>query len=164
MPLYTIPNSLNRKYFFTHWLPLILWLSIIFFLSSQVKDDTEDTSGLILGILQFLGMKIEFIEQYHVHFYVRKLAHFTEYFVLCILSFRLFSLNFPMKKSLFLGWLFSVLYACSDEFHQTFVAGRGASVKDVLIDASGAAIAALCIAAFLTIYPKFSRNLQAETK
>ncbi|MEL6252221.1 MAG: VanZ family protein [Bacteroidota bacterium] len=155
---------MNRKQLFTHWLPLILWLSIIFFLSSQVKDDTEDTSGLILSILQFFGLKMEFIEQYHVHFYVRKLAHFTEYFILCILGFRLFHLKFQLKQSLFFAWLFSALYACSDEFHQSFVPGRGASLIDVFIDASGAALAALCIAAFLTIYPKFSRNLQAETK
>ncbi|MFP5109854.1 VanZ family protein [Neobacillus sp. C211] len=33
-----------------------------------------------------------------------------------------------------------VLFAVSDEFHQLFVAGRGAQVKDVFIDSAGAIV------------------------
>jgi len=39
------------------------------------------------------------------------------------------------------AWLLTALYACTDEFHQLFVAGRNASLVDVGIDALGAAIA-----------------------
>lgn len=39
-----------------------------------------------------------------------------------------------------IAWLLAVLYACSDEFHQFFVAGRHSSLVDVSIDALGAAI------------------------
>jgi VanZ family protein len=39
------------------------------------------------------------------------------------------------------AWLLTLLYACTDEFHQLFVAGRHASLVDVGIDALGAAIA-----------------------
>ena len=32
-----------------------------------------------------------------------------------------------------LVWLLAILYACTDEYHQLFVSGRGASVWDVVI-------------------------------
>jgi VanZ family protein len=41
----------------------------------------------------------------------------------------------------------SAVFAASDEFHQSFVPVRTASVKDAMIDICGAAIAlALCVA------------------
>lgn len=94
-------------------------------------------------------MSLEFIEQYHIHFYVRKLAHFTEYFVLCLLFYRVNSLYFPDKRALIFSWFLAVFYACGDEWHQSFVPGRGAAISDVGIDASGAALAALVLAYFL---------------
>lgn len=39
-----------------------------------------------------------------------------------------------------LALLICVLYAISDEIHQHFVPGRGAQVKDVLIDSAGASV------------------------
>jgi VanZ family protein len=39
------------------------------------------------------------------------------------------------------AWLLTVLYACTDEFHQFFVPGRHSTIVDVGIDALGAAIA-----------------------
>ena len=135
---------------FSHWLPLILWMILIFLLSHQLKDDTEQTSGLILSILQALGMDMDFIETYHIHFFVRKLAHFTEYFVLFILIFRISNYYFPKNQALLISWILAVLYACTDEWHQSFVPGRGAAISDVGIDALGAALAAIITAFFLT--------------
>ncbi len=123
---------------------------LIFLLSHQAKQETEQTSGLILTVLQALGMSLSFIETYHIHYFVRKLAHFTEYFVLCLLFYRVLELYVKFPRSILLSWLFSVLYACGDEWHQRFVPGRGAAISDVGIDASGAALAALLLAYFLT--------------
>ena len=36
--------------------------------------------------------------------------------------------------------LAAFLYACSDEFHQSFVPGRGPAFKDVMIDSTGALV------------------------
>ncbi len=41
------------------------------------------------------------------------------------------------------SWLLTVLYAITDEIHQTFVPGRSGRVTDVLIDAAGAAVGVL---------------------
>lgn len=141
---------MNRHKILSHWLPLLLWLILIFSLSHQAKEETEQTSGLILTFLKALGMSIAFIEKYEIHFYVRKLAHFTEYFVLCLLFFRVCNLYLDEKRALILSWVLAVLNACGDEWHQRFVPGRGAAISDVLIDASGAALAALLLAYFLS--------------
>jgi VanZ family protein len=56
-----------------------------------------------------------------------------------------------VNAALVAAWSFSVLYASSDEFHQSFVAGRHASWVDVVIDAVGAAI-------FLTVLKASSQQ------
>lgn len=71
-------------------------------------------------------------------FYIRKAAHFTEYFLLAV------SVAFPLYVYGVRGlWLvvtagtFCIAYACLDEYHQSFVAGRAPSKRDVLIDSCG---------------------------
>lgn len=49
-------------------------------------------------------------------------------------------------KTNFVPWLLAVLYAATDEIHQTFVPGRSGRVTDVLIDAAGAAVGVLVMA------------------
>ena len=61
----------------------------------------------------------------------------NKYFILGILSFLVvkdYSIN---KKLIIYSLLICFLYACSDEFHQLFVYGRSAEIKDVLIDSFG---------------------------
>ena len=64
--------------------------------------------------------------------------HATEFAILLLLVFR------AVRE---IGWsLFLVLLAATlDEFHQTFVPGRGGIVSDVLIDAGGAIVAAALV-------------------
>ena len=71
---------------------------------------------------------------------VRKLAHFSEYALLGF-SLMLHIAQIQKKISIRLPWLWAwavgTIYAASDEFHQGFVAGRGPSVRDVMIDSAG---------------------------
>lgn len=71
---------------------------------------------------------------------VRKLAHFSEYALLG-LSLLLHICEIGKKTLVRLPWLWAwgigTLYAASDEFHQGFVANRGPSVVDVMIDSCG---------------------------
>ena len=73
-------------------------------------------------------------------FPVRKLAHMVVFGILARLTARALTKNtFWSWKKIFAGSLvFVSLYACSDEYHQTFVAGRHGSFVDVLIDTTGA--------------------------
>lgn len=71
----------------------------------------------------------------------RKMAHLIEYGFLAFLTAQaLRAGNRPRRVVLGGALLFCVLYAASDEFHQSFVPGRYAKVRDVALDALGAAL------------------------
>jgi VanZ family protein len=94
------------------WIPVVLWAAVIFTLSS-VPD-----LGTGLGTWDLV---------------LRKIAHAAEYALLGALLYR--AVRRP-AAALTLASAFAV----TDEFHQTFVAGRHGSPVDWLIDTAGAAI------------------------
>lgn len=119
-------------------LVLLLWMGCIFLFSQQTGQESSQTSGMLLNILKFLGLESNGRGQSNLSFFVRKAGHFTEYFILGILFLRYFGEKEPSnKKRLIVSVLFVFLYAASDEFHQSFVPGRGPAFTDVLIDTSG---------------------------
>ena len=78
--------------------------------------------------------------------FVRKCAHFSEYFILGIIVF--LNLNaYHCNRKLIYSILFCFIYACTDEIHQLFLAGRTAKILDVFIDTFGSV--AGCFVIFL---------------
>ena len=61
---------------------------------------------------------------------VKKGGHMTGYALLALSYWR--ALGFRREKW-WLAWGFAMLYAVSDEFHQSFVPGRHPSISDVLV-------------------------------
>lgn len=83
---------------------------------------------------------------------IRKSAHMTEYAILGALltgtfweaaQLRRGGALSPKMRAWALGFACAVLYACTDEFHQTFVPGRTGQPIDVCIDAIGILIGSL---------------------
>jgi VanZ family protein len=74
---------------------------------------------------------------------IRKLGHITGYALLTAAWW--WALGGVVDRPLLWAVGISLGYACSDEFHQTFVRGREGTPRDVGIDAIGMAIAALLI-------------------
>lgn len=70
-------------------------------------------------------------------------AHFVEYAVLALLWYRAIYSRFPHPKIQPLAFIIVVVYALSDEFHQSFVPGRSATWQDVAADVIGGASALL---------------------
>ena len=104
------------------WLPPLLLMGAIFFLSDQPSLN----SGL--GAIDLIG---------------RKLIHFAEYALLCFLWWRaLVTVTSPGRAAL-LAFLLASGYAATDEYHQSFVDGRHGTPLDWAIDSAGAATAAL---------------------
>ncbi|MEO8041623.1 MAG: VanZ family protein [Acidobacteriota bacterium] len=121
--------------------PPLLWIGVIFFLSSGQGASTR-TSIIIRPILEFLfpAALPETITFYHG--IIRKLAHFTEYAVLGFLACRAFagsSGNFLRRHYYLAAVLLVLLVAGSDEFNQIFIPSRTSSVWDVVLDAIGGA-------------------------
>jgi len=104
------------------WLPVIIWAAFIFYLSS-------------IPHLRFLPN--------HWDFLVRKIGHLGVYGILARLLARALtgSTLWSWKKIFMWSLVLTMLYACTDEFHQSFVPGRSATVHDVLIDSAGAWLA-----------------------
>jgi VanZ family protein len=71
---------------------------------------------------------------------VRKLGHITGYAVLAAAWW--WALRGVVHRPLLWAIGISLAYACTDEFHQTFVRGREGTPRDVVVDALGMAIAA----------------------
>lgn len=79
-------------------------------------------------------------------FYIRKAAHFSEFALLAatLLNYLHYVLlNRRLGFMAMMAWALATLYACTDEFHQMFVASRGPSLRDVCIDSAGALAGAL---------------------
>ncbi len=137
--------------FVKYWLPLLLWLGVIFLGSTDLMS-AEHTSRFIVPFLRWLKPDISPETLASIHFIVRKCAHLGEYAVLALLLFRAAILT-NLKRSLAIlyvsVWVACLFVATTDEFHQTFVASRSALATDIMID-SGGAILGLLIGAVFT--------------
>ncbi len=132
-----------------YWLPLILWMAVIFSASTRLGSP-QNTSYFFRPLMHWLfpGMSEEKIEQ--IHFVVRKTAHFVEYALLGVLAWRAVHFDpafggYSPGRQLRLVLLLCVLYAATDEFHQSFVPTRQAAVQDVLLDSCGSGFGLLAI-------------------
>ena len=125
--------------------PLIGWMVFIFFASTGAFSG-ENTSRIVRPLLLWLFPDISEEKIALAHFVVRKVAHFLEYGVLAFLAARAFS-NSPgpnLRRRWFVAsLLLVVVYSLTDEYHQSFVPSRGASVYDSLIDSLGGLTALL---------------------
>ena len=129
---------------------VVLWMRVIYGFSEQTGLESTAVSNQVSGKLvklvdaltghsrspeevKLLANKVEHL--------VRKAAHAAEYSVLAFLIYlhlSIYGINLGTKA--FLSWLVSTVYAFPDEWHQTVVAGRSASLKDIVIDSVGAAL------------------------
>ena len=130
----------RRHDLFWRFVPLILWIGLIFLLSSSQGSFTE-TSRIIRPLLEFLfpTASPEAITFYHG--VLRKLAHFTEYAILGFLSMRAFAPGRPVLASS----VILIGVAAIDEINQSFNPLRTGSVVDVLLDLSGGLVAILVV-------------------
>jgi len=135
--------------FAKNWMPLFLWIALIFVGSTDLMS-AEQTSRFLVPFLRWLEPEITSETIAQIHLLVRKGAHLTEYAVLAVLLWRAIYLgtNLKMKMSILCAnvWVAATLLAAADELHQSFVASRTASVSDAIIDVIGTTIGlALCL-------------------
>lgn len=86
---------------------------------------------------------------------MRKVIHATVYFVLAFFVMILLNIIFDHKKyilSFILALVISVIFAATDEFHQTFVSGRTGQILDVFIDSAGAVMGVLFYTTYHIVY------------
>jgi VanZ family protein len=117
-------NSSKVITYLNAFAPVIIWAAVIFFLSAQ-----EMLPGFTLSIPDFL---------------LKKTGHIIVYALLYFLTLRGFK---KVGRSIHHSWHISIviclLYAVLDEFHQSTVPGRTATVRDVGFDLLGVGLAFL---------------------
>ncbi len=149
------------KFFLKYWLPLLVWLGVIFLGSTNLMS-AEHTSRLIVPILLWLkpGMAPDRI--LFILIVMRKSAHVSEYAILALLLWRALRSGPTLcttRPVLFGAVLVAcIVFAASDEFHQSFVKSRTPSVRDVILDTAGALFGLLIGASFAHRHSKKTRN------
>ena len=137
--IYIRDSRPRRKTRIRNWLLVVAWAGLISYFSTDHFSDLNTGQILSLGLSWvFPDMAIDDIES--VHRIIRKLAHWSEYFILSAL-FLWASRNETGRK-----WelrhavhtlIIVLVYAIGDEFHQSFIPSRTASFGDVMINMIG---------------------------
>ncbi len=125
------------------WVALISWMSIIFIMSHQPGEVSSSQSDLVIKIFAMIGIDLNSKLGEVASLLVRKVAHFSEYFILYLLNINLLNYYYPKKKARIVSMISVFLYASSDEIHQYFIPGRAMAFTDVIIDCIGGFTAAL---------------------
>ena len=129
------------------FLPAVLVMVMIFRFSAQSAQDSSSLSTQIteriVGSINYRlhrnwtpeEQRIRIEQMEHT---VRKFAHFSEYLLLAVtLAIPLYVHGVRGIWLILLTELICIVYAFTDEYHQTFVSGRSAQIRDVFIDAGG---------------------------
>lgn len=125
----------------------LMWVGVIFSFSLQPAEVSDQTSmGFGQWLVEtFLGwiseeVKVMLTERFdYLHILLRKFGHFSEFFILGVLSM-LTVLQTKVRRKGIIGFMFCVLVASVDETIQLFVVGRSGQITDVLLDSVGAMV------------------------
>lgn len=120
MPKQNLKTSQLLKY----WTPVLLWAGAIFAFSSF---PTGTASKIVWS-----------------DFILKKTAHVIEYAIFTTLLYRAFlAYGMDKNRAAITSVLIAIVYGLSDEYHQTFIAGRTGKIRDVGFDTIGACLAIL---------------------
>ena len=126
-------------FFLKYWLPFIIWALVIFLFSNSPTIKTSDF--------------------YFWDFILKKTAHFSEYGIFSTLLYRaLINSNVNKKSAMFVSVAISLIYAITDEIHQSYIPGRTPAVRDVLIDLTGAYVFLYIIVLNINKLPTFIKK------
>jgi VanZ family protein len=138
------PNPTRRRVVLA-WTLVVFWGALIWMLGGD-SFSFRETNDAIIPWLDWLTGSLDYRTRYRIYIGIRKSAHFIEYAILALLTFRAAWLAARRTPTATAGWvaLFIVaLLASADEARQAFSAVRTGSPYDVLLDVTGGLIAVL---------------------
>lgn len=126
---------------------VIMWALLIYYLSGQPANQSNRSSFAVTKVIITTITKLTNTDfdaksinrlVFQLNNFVRKLAHISLYFVLGLLAvYAIHKLGFAARKTYLIAICLCILYAMTDEWHQTYVPGRSGQISDVLIDTAG---------------------------
>ena len=132
--------SVSRHDLILNRAAVLAWMIVIFIFSTDYFSSAR-TTPIIAPLLSSLFPSLTEAHIENIGLVLRKLGHWGEYFILAVLLMRALRAEFPgssAKREIIWSVVFAVIYAVSDELHQSFVPSRSASAVDVSIDSIGA--------------------------
>lgn len=133
----------RKIYMLISWILVLICMGIIFSLSAQIAEESQDLSdSFIRNLFEFLGIELK-------SDFVRTIAHMLEFMGLALLIFNAVYSTWNLKLTPIIAFVGTSLYAITDEIHQIFVPGRAFQISDILVDSIGALIGV--IASFVTL-------------
>lgn len=148
---------MNRK--ILSWVLVVLWMSLIFYLSHQPATESNKLSReiteKIVKVVEEVASDTRSNPKRLNHI-IRKGAHFFAYFILGILlMYSLYRNHTYGLKAASIALSICILYAISDEVHQIFIPGRSGQLADVILDSAGGIVGILSYKAYrLNIFNK----------
>ncbi|MDX6531699.1 MAG: hypothetical protein QOH41_3989 [Blastocatellia bacterium] len=139
------PHSKHRL---SRYGPLLLWATLIFIGSTDLLS-ASNTRGVLTRPLLWLFPHASDATLRTLHFLLRKAGHFSEYAILALLAARAFQTSTSelfRSHWFWISLLLVIAYSLSDEFHQSFVPSRTASIYDCMIDSAGGLAALVLLA------------------
>src|SRR2546425_86976 len=127
-----------RSHRLSRYGPLILWAALIFVGSTSVLSASH--TSVLLRVFLWIFPQASEVTLGTIHFLIRKAGHVSEYAILALLAARAFNSStreLLRKRWFWASLLLVVIYALSDEIHQSFVPSRTASIYDSMIDTLG---------------------------
>lgn len=139
----------HRKRLIVLFVLIVLSIGFIFFNSLQNSEKSNSASGIIVEFVERVLDKFFGENEIDINYLVRKGAHLTEF---CILGFVVMGVVMTVgMKYLGYGLFYVLAVAVTDEYIQSF-SDRTSSVKDILIDFTGAMVGfCICAVVILTI-------------
>ncbi len=143
-----------------YWLPVLVWMAVIFVFSSQshhqqdlkpfLKKEIPDRVKVEISHSNYIpGVKKAGLSKWDVpgflEMLIRKTAHLFVYGILGLLLYRAFTATVRRTRmaAAAASVASAVLYAVSDEYHQSFIPDRTAKLSDIQMDLIGACIGIL---------------------
>lgn len=161
----TQPNKQHRVRL---WVYGLLTLGIMVFIFVMSAEDGTESGALSDSFLaSLIGQVLVWLLPANAgitpELAIRKGAHMLEYFCLSIPSLLYLRERFDALRGRWLSGgasalFFCFVYACTDEWHQTFVPERAGRFTDVMIDTAGALIGVLLTAACVALHEKRKRR------
>lgn len=148
----------------------LIWMGIIFKLSNMNTTKSNGKSTEVIGM--FIEDALDITNEYGItHSYpneqklerasnlinppMRKVMHASVYFCLAFFIITILDIIFDNKRymlSLIITLGICILFAASDEFHQTFVSGRTGQILDVCIDSLGSLVGVSFYSTYHIVY------------
>ncbi len=142
---------------------MVIGLTVFIFSNSlTVGKESAQQSGKIVNLVKELLNSVNIHpDDHNLSFFIRKGAHFSEYFALGLFTAMLFKSLLTKEKFVFLSPIYCYIIALCDEFIcQRITEGRGPQLTDTLIDLSGALLATLLV--FVVLYFKSKKDKNYE--